>query len=166
MNFNAFIGSVVIRSFPFFIIAVGVFGRKKNSLHSRQTFYFCLFSIVWVHGWFNRSSSLALLQYNTRNGFPVGHAIPKNSECFFCCFPESVRLILYHSWHVMWTRLRVHMGCLIYITRASLGPLHRFFFAMQFFLDPSFSTIFSFCNWIDTRIFLQFFLHRTRLMER
>lgn len=39
-------------------------------------------------------------------------------------------------WHVMWTRLRVHMGYLIYITRASLGLLHRFHFTLstlQFF---------------------------------
>lgn len=63
------------------------------------------------------------------------------------------------------------MGYLIYITRASLGLLHRFRFTLstlQFFrflfrlcvLLPFFV-----CNWIDTRPFFQFFSH-TRLVAR
>lgn len=49
----------------------------------------------------------------------------------------------------MWTRLRVHMGCLIYITRASLEPLHRFFVVAASAPISSFAGLL-FCNWIDT----------------
>lgn len=123
-----------------------------------------LFVVVEVGDLILIGSVAAHTTHRTHKSFPTGHAIRR--EGFFFCSSENNPYVWFSIIHGMLCgHVCVHMCCLIYITRASLGPLHPLFFLRLLFASIR-SFVLVFCNWIDTQVFFSPILQIwTRLMK-